>query len=337
MSNPARILIVIPCLNEAPHLRALLDTLRADPRAGEARIVVVDGGSTDGSQDIVRDIAQSDPRVELLHNPKRIQSAAVNLAVRQNPGAAYLVRVDAHARYPADYVSRLVAACESEGVDAVTVSMRAETSSNSCFQRANATAQNSVLGAGGSPHRNAGVRRLVDHGHHALFRMSVFTRAGGYNEDFTHNEDAELDARISAQGGRILLAPDILIGYFPRASARALWRQYFNFGRGRARMLLLHRQKPKPRQLAPAIVAPAVLLALATPLTPIAALPALIWLTACAAFGAFLGIKARSLCAAFAGAPAAIMHLAWSAGFCAHLLAHVSAASRREAVSQRGA
>lgn len=315
-SNIPRLLVVIPCLNEEAHLPTLLPALARDPLAQDARIVVADGGSRDRSVAIVEAMAAADPRVALLANPKRIQSAAVNLAVeRFGEGADYLIRVDAHAGYPERYLSRLVEACETSGADSVTVSMVAKSHSGGCFQVAAAAAQNSKLGTGGSAHRAAGGRRWVDHGHHALFKLDAFKRAGGYDESFTHNEDAELDARLGDAGGRILLAADIVIDYYPRDAARPLWRQYFKFGQGRARMIAVRRKVPKLRQLAPLAIAPAVALLVLTPWTLWAALPATAWLALCVMFGAVLGLKERRLCAGLAGVPAAIMHLAWSAGF----------------------
>lgn len=314
-------LIVIPCLNEEAHLPALLALLCADPAAADARIVVADGGSTDASEDVVRRFAADDPRVALLANPKRVQSAGVNLAVaRYSADATTLIRVDAHAAYPADFLTRLIQAAEETGADSVTVSMRATSERGACFQAAAAAAQNSVLGAGGSPHRKGGGRRWVDHGHHALFKLAAFRGAGGYDESFTHNEDAELDARIKARGGAILLAADILIDYFPRRTAPALARQYFGYGRGRARTAAKHRQKLKPRQLAPLAVAPAIALCAFTPFSLWAAAPAAAWLTLCLGYGLLLGVRERSLCAALSGIPAAIMHAAWSAGFLREVL-----------------
>lgn len=311
------LLVVIPCLNEEAHLPALLEALCADPAAVDARIVVVDGGSTDASQRIVRERSERDPRVTLLHNPKRIQSAGVNLAVRKF-GAEWdvFIRVDAHARYPEGYLSKLLDAQTSEGADSVVVSMRAVAEPGACFQAAAACAQNSVLGAGGSPHRKPGPRRWVDHGHHALFRTSTFLAAGGYDETFTHNEDAELDARIVAAGGRILLAGDVLIDYIPRAEPWALARQYFHYGRGRALTMRKHRIPLKLRQLAPAAVAPAIIAGVAlAPVAPIAILPAATWLLLCLVYGAALGARERSVCAMGSGVAAAVMHAAWSCGF----------------------
>ena len=311
------LLVVIPCLNEEAHLQDLLDALRRDPAATDARIIVADGGSTDASVAIVRKAAQNDPRIVLMHNPQRIQSAGINAAVRgYGSDAEFFVRVDAHASYPPNYLSSLLAAQRDSGADAVTVSMRAVAARGACFQQAAATAQNSALGTGGSPHRHGGARRWVDHGHHALIRTQSFHTAGGYDESFSHNEDAEFDKRLTAKGGRILLAADILIDYFPRATATGLARQYLKYGEGRVRTSLKHKMPLKPRQLAPALIAPGVTLSLAlTPFAPIAAAPAALWAAACLGFGFFLGIQSKRVCACAAGVPAMIMHFAWSVGF----------------------
>ncbi len=319
-AKTAKLLIAIPCLNEEAHLPTLLPALARQAGEGD-RIVVVDGGSRDRSVEIVQAFAATDPRVSVLHNPKRIQAAAINLAATQlGEGADYLIRVDAHAGYPEGYCATLVAASQEWDADSVTVAMRARAHSSSCFQIADAAAQNSALGAGGSPHRSVGGRRWVDHGHHALFRMAAFRDAGGYDESFSHNEDAELDARLTAAGRRILLAGDIVIDYYPRSTASALWRQYYAFGRGRARMILQTGKTPKLRQLAPLAIAPAVVLAIGAPLLPWVALPLALWLLACLGYGVLLGAREQSLCAAAAGLPAAVMHLAWSTGFWSALL-----------------
>lgn len=309
-------LIVIPCLNEERHLPALLAWLGADPAMAGGRIIVADGGSTDRSREIVRAAAAADARIVLLENPKRIQSAAVNLAVaRHGEGAEFFVRIDAHAAYPADFLPRLIEAYRESSAQSVTISMRAVGEPGQCFQQAAAAAQNSVLGAGGSAHRKPGPRRFVDHGHHALFNTRAFLAAGGYDESFTHNEDAEFDVRLRAQGGKILLAADILIDYFPRRDAGALWRQYFAFGRGRARTAKKHRTPLKPRQMLPLAVIPALLLALSAPLHPIFAAPAAAWLGLCLVFGFVLGLREGKACALGAGITAIIMHAAWAAGF----------------------
>lgn len=308
MSDPARLLVVVPCLNEAAHLPGLLDWLLRE--APGSRIVVADGGSSDGSREIVGGFAE----VVLLDNPKRIQSAGLNLAVdRHGADCDWLLRIDAHCDYPDGYVAGLLSAAEQRDATSVVVPMI--TRGTACFQRAVAAAQNSVLGTGGSPHRHLGEGRFVDHGHHALMRLDLYRRVGGYREDMSHNEDAELDLRLAAAGGRIWLEPAQAIVYYPRREARSLWRQYRGYGQGRARTLGLHRQRPKLRQLLPLAVPAAMLLALAAPWFWPAILPLGSYLGLVLGGGLLVGARAGGGCALLAGIPAAIMHLAWSVGF----------------------
>ena len=48
-------------------------------------------------------------------------------------------------------------------------------------------------------------------------RIAAFRAVGGYDESFSHNEDAELDLRLTREGGRIWLTDKVRIGYHPRA------------------------------------------------------------------------------------------------------------------------
>jgi succinoglycan biosynthesis protein ExoA len=318
-----RALIVIPTLNEAEVIGRVIARILQDNGLEDPLVVVSDGGSTDGTRDIVREIAHADPRVRLIHNPGQLQSAGLNYAAAAaSAGRGWLVRVDAHAEYPQNYVSTLIAEAERTGATAVVVSM--DTVGEGAFQRAVAAAQNSLLGAGGSAHRKAPTAQWVDHGHHALFQASAFEAIGGYDETFSHNEDAELDVRLIQHGGRIWLTDKVRIRYYPRRSPKALWKQYLSYGSGRARTVLKHYTPLKFRQARPLAVAPAALGALLSPLAPVLLLPALVWLAACLAFGLGLAVQRRDPAVALAGPAAMIMHLAWSIGFWSRLATHAS-------------
>ncbi|MCX7646482.1 MAG: glycosyltransferase family 2 protein [Rhodobacteraceae bacterium] len=318
-------LVVIPALDEAPHIAAVIEGLLPFARRTGARIVVADGGSTDGTRDIVAAIARREPTVVLLDNPGRQQAAGINLAVaRFGAGAEWLIRVDAHAAYPPDYCERLIDEARRTGADSVVVAMRAVGAGR--LQRVIALAQNSRLGNGGAAHRNRAEGRWVDHGHHALMRLAAFRAVGGYDEAFSHNEDAELDLRLRAAGLRIWLTAATAVDYFPRRTLGALVRQYFAFGRGRARNLIKHRAGLGARQAAVAALVPGLALAPLAVAHPVFALPPAAWGLACLAGGLALALRRREPAAAAAGLVAGAMHAAWSAGFWAEALA---AAARR--------
>ncbi len=313
----ADVLIVVPCLNEAAALPGLLrQQLTENP---DRMIVVADGGSTDGSRELVERLAESHAQLVLLDNPARLQSAGVNLAMRRHgAGVRWLVRMDAHCDYPPGYVDGLLAAAAARDATSVVVPMISR--GIGCFQIAAATAQNSRLGTGGSAHRHVGEGQWIDHGHHALMDAALFGRVGGYREDWSHNEDAELDLRLLAVGGRIWLEPSLALHYHPRATPGALTRQYWRYGQGRARTLLHHARRPKLRQLLPLLPPLAALMAVAAPWWPPLALPLVAWAALCLGSGMVVGARAGGRCAMASGVAAALMQLAWGAGFVRQLL-----------------
>ncbi|MFQ6755049.1 glycosyltransferase family 2 protein [Cereibacter sphaeroides] len=316
----ARVLIVIPTLNEAAHIGGVLDTLLPFAERHGARIVVADGGSTDGTRALVT--ARPEPGIVLLDNPRRLQSAAINLAVeRFGDEADWLIRIDAHSAYPADYCDVLLAEAQATGADSVVVGMKAVGSG--FWQNLIAAAQNSRIGNGGSAHRVMPVGKFVDHGHHALMRIAAFREVGGYDESFSHNEDAELDLRLRSAGFRIWLTPRTRVTYFPRRSLGALVKQYFAFGKGRARNILKHRSRPGLRQAVLVALTPALLLAPLAPLHWIFALPLAGWVAGCLAGGVMIARETGSPGGLLSGFAAGAMHVAWSAGFWVQLGRHL--------------
>ncbi|RJE78713.1 glycosyltransferase [Paracoccus sp. JM45] len=314
------VLIVIPALNEARHIERVLTFASAFAARVNGLVIVTDGGSDDATCDIVRRRASGDPLVRLIDNPARLQSAGVNLAVANfGDRVEWLLRLDAHSQYPNDYGDILLAEAQQHGADSVVVSMHAE--GQGFLQQVVADAQNSRLGNGGSAHRLFGEGTWVDHGHHALMRIDAFRAVGGYDDQFSHNEDAELDHRLRAAGHRIWLTGRTSLTYFPRSRIGPLIRQYYNFGRGRARNLLKNKTRPAARQAVVAMLAPALALVLFTPISWAFALPLVLWMLACFAGGVMIALQTGRPRGLLAGLIAGIMHMAWSAGFWRHWLA----------------
>jgi succinoglycan biosynthesis protein ExoA len=306
------VLIVIPSLNEEGHIESVIASLQADRRCREALIVVSDGGSSDQTVSIIERIATTDPRVRVLTTVRRLSTgASVNRAVECfGHGRTWLVRVDAHAGYPKDYASRLVAKAIETGASSVVTPMF--TRGHTCFQRAAAAAQNCFLGTGGSAHRLLNRGGWVEHGHHAIFNLKWFRKLGGYND--TLSEDPEFDQRLIISGGRIWLADDIVITYFPRNNTISLFRQYVKHGRGRAGTFVRHGGRKHIRHYILPLIAPIVILGFLGLLYWPLAVPASAWLLVCLSYGVVLGIRQKDVCAAGSGYAAIVMQLAWSLG-----------------------
>ncbi len=316
-----RALVVIPTLNEAHGIEKVLSDLTLDlPASASITFVVADGGSTDGTAGIVTHLMRQRTDLRLLPNPKRIQAAAVNLAARQfGDGADLLIRCDAHAVYPSGYVRKLLDSMQRSGADAVVVPM--DSIGDTCVRRAVAWVSDTPIGSGGSAHRGGRASGFVDHGHHAAFRMASFVRAGGYDESFSHNEDAEFDCRQRALGARIFLDATIRLGYIPRGSIAGLWRQYLAYGRGRSRTARKHPRSLRRRQLAvPAHLALCAFVAALSPWWPGLLLYPMLYLGVLVAASLVLALRRGSLCGLLAAPVAVTMHVAWATGFLLGLL-----------------
>ena len=315
--DPTRVLAVIPALNEARHIEACIRSLMTgDEWLRRVPLVVVDGGSTDGTIEIVSSMMPEFPNLCLVHNSKKLQSAAINLAVAECAGesARFLVRCDAHSVFPAGFIKSVAFALLRTQAASVVIPMDAR--GETCFEKANAWIVDTPLGSGGSAHRGGTRSGYVDHGHHAGFDLSVFRSVGGYDETFSHNEDAEYDERVIQAGGRIFLDATIRKIYFPRGSVAALARQYYNYGKGRARTVFKHGQRPKVRQMLPVLALLGSLIGLvAAPFySPAILLPAG-YLTILVSASVFIGVAKKSVCGLLAGLASGTMHMSWAAGF----------------------
>jgi glycosyltransferase involved in cell wall biosynthesis len=272
--------IVIPCLDEEPYIEAVVRAAMTQryPK-GLLEILVCDGGSRDRTRAIVLGLARQDPRVVLVDNPGRFPSAGMNEGIRRAHGAV-IVRMDAHAEYAPDYVAAAVDALRRTG--ATTAGGAARARAKAPFQRALCAALGSPLGVGGSAYRDANREGFVESVWSGAFRREAFERVGLFDAEARANEDAELNQRIIEAGGTVYLSRDIVSFYYPRSSLGALARQYFAYGKGRARTLLRRRRLLSPRPLVPfaavTMFAVLILLALALPQArPVLAAAALVY------------------------------------------------------------
>ena len=315
--QPDSILAVIPTLNEARHIEACIRSLMTGSEIlREIPLVVADGGSTDDTVQIVERLQGEFKNLRVIENPKRLQSAALNLAAQQVAieASSWLVRCDAHALYPENYILDIARTLIETGADSVVVPMDAI--GRTWFEKANAWIVDTPLGSGGAAHRGGATSGFVDHGHHAGFVLAEFVRIGGYDETFSHNEDAEYDVRLADHGGRVFLDADIRVQYIPRGSVRALARQYFQYGKGRARTAAKHDTPLKIRQMLPVLALLANLLALfsAPWLTAALLIPA-VYLTVLLFTSIYVIARRRAIYGALSGIILGVMHMSWAAGF----------------------
>src|SRR5579884_1972793 len=94
---------VVATYNEEQHIgQCLQDLLLQQNVPGEIEIIVVDGGSSDRTVDVVRSFPEFGSRIRLLHNPRRLQVCAWNIGLLEASGE-YFAMIGAHSHYGPTY------------------------------------------------------------------------------------------------------------------------------------------------------------------------------------------------------------------------------------------
>ena len=244
--------VIVPIRNEARYIRGCLESIvRQDYPHERMEVLSADGMSTDGTREAVQSFAELDIPMHWVDNPGRIVPTGMNLALRQARGDI-LVRVDGHCEIAPDYISNCVRHLQSSDVDGVGGSM--ETVGETPLSETIAVAMSSPFGVGGSAFRTVrAVTMYADTVPFPAYSRDIVERAGLYDEELVRNQDDEYNYRIRELGGKILLASDVKSRYYSRGSLKKLWKQYFQYGYWKVRVLQKHLRQMSLRQFVPLV------------------------------------------------------------------------------------
>jgi glycosyltransferase involved in cell wall biosynthesis len=251
--------VIMPVRNEADFIAESLGAVLAqDYPHDRMEVLIADGMSSDGTRAIISQVAAEHPDipVTVLDNPRYIVPTGLNIALDQAAGEV-IVRVDGHCKIAPDYLSRCVAHLLEDHVDGVGGPI--ETVAATPSGQAIAAAMSSAFGVGGSAFRTVrGQTMLVDTIAFPAYTRRAVELAGPFDEELVRNQDDEYNYRLRKLGCRLLLADDVRAEYYSRSTLRSLWRQYFQYGFWKVRVMQKHPRQMRLRQFAP----PAFVLAL---------------------------------------------------------------------------
>ncbi len=222
---------IIPCRNEKKFIVQCLDSvITQDYPKDRMEILVADGMSEDGTQDILQEYSRRYSFLRWVENPKKIQACALNNLIGQSKGEI-IIRLDAHSNFPKDYVSNCVKYLGEYKVDNIGGIIETLPGADTNVARSIAWALATPFGVGGSKFR-LGVSKptMVETVPLGCYRREIFSEIGLFNENLIRNEDNEFNARLLKAGGRILLHPGINSSYFARPDIRSLADQHFRNG-----------------------------------------------------------------------------------------------------------
>jgi len=262
-----RVALVMPMRNESADLPATLESIaRQTIDKSRVRFIAVDGGSTDGSAEMVAAwLARSGFDGEVVPNPERRIPIALNIGARSAGADALIVRLDAHTTYGPTYVEDVVRAFETGPADIGNVGCAQIPAPTTDFERAVVgELLTHPLGLA-----RIGVRELsrptpVETVYLGSWRPGLLFDLGGFDERWIANEDSELEARLRAAGWKLLLIPSDNL-YKVNRGIWATARQWGGYGFWRAQTSRRFPHELRARHFIPAALLIAAIFLLFTP------------------------------------------------------------------------
>ncbi len=242
--------IIAPCRNEKEYIKKFLDSMvEQDYPKDNMEFLIADGMSEDGTREIIKEYQKSYPYIQLLDNPKKYTPSALNIAIKKSRGNI-IIRVDSHAFYQKEYVSKCVKYLNESGADNVGGLMKTIPINESLVAKSIALCMSHGLGVGNSYFRRGSKKLIsVDTVFGGCYKREVFDKIGFFNEHLIRSQDLDFNLRLKRAGGKIILVPDIISYYYPKSTFKEFLRH--NFMDGQWAILPLKFTKPfAPRHYA---------------------------------------------------------------------------------------
>lgn len=220
-TNIIEVSIIIPCRNEEKFIGMCLDSIISQDYPREKlEILVIDGMSKDKTKKIVKKYSKKHPLIRLIENPQYFTPFGLNLGITNTIGDI-IIRMDAHAIYTKDYISKCVNYLKKYNVDNVGGVIKILPRNKTLIGQSIALALSHPFGTGNSYFRIGSKEpRMVDTVFGGCYKKEIFDKIGLFNENLIRSQDIEFNLRLKKAGGKTLLAPDIVAYYYPKNS---LW------------------------------------------------------------------------------------------------------------------
>ncbi len=241
--------IIIPILNEENYIAKCIESIVSQDYPKEnMEAILIDGDSSDKTVEIINSYIEKYPFIKILKNPNKTVQFALNIGIKGAVGK-YIVRMDAHAEYATDYVSKCIEYLEKTGANNVGGPMIAKGKND--IQKVVAAAYHSPFALGGGKFHIEGFEGYADTVFLGSFEREYLLDIGLYDERLPRSEDDDLNFRIAENGGKIYITPEIKSVYYPRDSYKKLFKQYYEYGVWKVAVIKKHKKPARISHLIP--------------------------------------------------------------------------------------
>jgi glycosyltransferase involved in cell wall biosynthesis len=209
--------VVVPVKDGIRTIEACLHSIRAQTWPA-IELVVIDNFSSDGTWEVAQRFAHHAEQA----GPER--SAQRNLGIERASGE-WILWIDADMELPPTIVERAVAAALDEGAEGVFIP--------------EITVGDGYWTACRALERSCCIEEIMVQSPR-LVRRSYLRETGGFLESLSGTEDAELRARMMADGCRLAWIPDLIVHDEGAMSLGFIWSKRYYYGRGLKRYRAEH-------------------------------------------------------------------------------------------------
>jgi len=228
--------VIIPTLNEQDYIGDCLKSLLIGLKDfKDYEIIIVDGDSNDDTVKIVNQFCKTNQKIRILTNPKKIAPAALNIGI-ESSNYEVIIRCDAHAYYPPDYIKNNINLLKISDKKTMNVGGYVITKSkhDNIISQSIAYVLSSTFGVGNSVFRTGNKKEKkyfeTDTVPFGCFKKEIFNIIGNFNENEPGNEDLEFNHRIKKSGYKIMISDTIYSYYHSRPDVKKFLKQTINNG-----------------------------------------------------------------------------------------------------------
>ena len=209
--------IIIPVRNEIKYIRSCVESvINSDYPKDLVQLLIVDGGSIDGTRGVVAGYVKKYKFIKMLDNKSQTAQTGINIGIQEANGSCLFV-IGAHAEYPKNYFSSLAKALFDLGADCVGGVLNTDVKNKSKKSESIKSVLSDIFGVGNSVFRIGSEQIMeVDTVAFGCYRSDVFKKHGLFDERLIRNQDIEFNKRIKNKGAKIYIIPSIVVTYYAR-------------------------------------------------------------------------------------------------------------------------
>jgi succinoglycan biosynthesis protein ExoA len=249
--------VIVATLDEEHHIEALLRSLADQDLDEPYEVLIIDGGSSDRTRELVLAHPLAGERVRLLDNPHRSTPYAFNIGIEHARGV-FVAILGAHSRYEPNYLSaclRVVAGADRPiGCGGLVRTVPAGPDRGA---RLAAGVMSSSFASSSRSFRTQGAGE-VESIPFPVYRRSDLLDVGGFDERLDRNQDNDLSERLRANGVRMVITGETSCDYVARRNLPELLRYAARTGRWNGRTVRMGLRVLQPRHLLPGAFAAGV-------------------------------------------------------------------------------